>query len=54
MIDLNIKSLTTLSIMFIKDNLDNDVQLINVSSVAGYSVFSKAISYSASKIFVSS
>ncbi|AHK22332.1 SDR family NAD(P)-dependent oxidoreductase [Candidatus Hepatoplasma crinochetorum] len=54
MIDLNIKSLTTLSIMFIKDNLDNDVQLINVSSVAGYSIFSKAISYSASKVFVSS
>ena len=54
MLDLNIKTLTTLSIMFIRDNLDNDVQLINVSSVAGYGVFSGAISYSASKIFVAS
>ncbi|CRX36812.1 / sdh_1 / Serine 3-dehydrogenase /:227506 Reverse [Candidatus Hepatoplasma crinochetorum] len=54
MLDLNIKSLTILSIMFIKDNLDNDVQLINVSSTAGYSVFSAAISYSASKIYVAS
>jgi hypothetical protein len=39
MLDLNIKTLTTLSIMFIRDNLDKDVQLINVSSGAGYNIF---------------
>ncbi|AHK22348.1 NADP-dependent 3-hydroxy acid dehydrogenase YdfG [Candidatus Hepatoplasma crinochetorum Av] len=53
MLDLNIKTLTTLSIMFIRDNLDNDVQLINVSSGAGYNIFAWSINYSASKVFVS-
>ncbi|CRX37346.1 / / putative oxidoreductase / 225391:226740 Reverse [Candidatus Hepatoplasma crinochetorum] len=53
MLDLNIKSLTILSIMFIKDNLDNDVQLINVSSVGGYKMLSSAITYCATKVFVS-
>ncbi|BDV03488.1 MAG: oxidoreductase [Candidatus Hepatoplasma scabrum] len=54
MLDLNIKALTTLSIMFIKDNLDKDVQLINVSSTAGYNIISGEITYSASKVFVAS
>ncbi|BDV03487.1 MAG: hypothetical protein HPPSJP_2080 [Candidatus Hepatoplasma scabrum] len=52
-LDLNIKALTLLSMMFIKDNLDKDVQLINVSSVVGYNLFSAALTYSASKFFVS-
>ncbi|CRX37347.1 / / putative oxidoreductase / 225391:226740 Reverse [Candidatus Hepatoplasma crinochetorum] len=53
MLDLNIKALTLLSMMFIKDNLDNDVQLINVSSVGGYKMLSSAITYCATKVFVS-
>jgi short-subunit dehydrogenase len=36
MIDLNIKALTILTTLFIKDNLEKESQIINVSSVAGY------------------
>lgn len=53
LLDLNIKTLTILSIMFIRDNLNKDVQLINVSSGAGYNIFAWSINYSSSKVFVS-
>ncbi|BDV03302.1 MAG: oxidoreductase [Candidatus Hepatoplasma scabrum] len=53
MIDLNITALTIFSILFIKDNLNKDVQLINVSSTAGYKIWLGGIIYSASKFYVS-
>ena len=53
MLDLNIKALTLLSMMFIKDNLDKDAQLINVSSVGGYKILPTAITYCSTKVFVS-
>ncbi len=55
MIDLNIKTLTILSTLFVKDYSDiNGTQLINVSSIGGYSASKGAISYCATKFFVSS
>ncbi len=54
MIDLNVKALTTLTIKFIKDNFETDKQIINVSSIAGYSVSGSSSVYSATKFFVSS
>jgi hypothetical protein len=52
MIDLNARSLAILSTCFVRDNLNRDACLINVASLAGYSLFSTAIPYSASKFFV--
>ena len=54
MIDLNIKVLTELSLRFAKDRADDDVTLINVSSVGGYNQFSPAVTYCATKFYVSS
>ncbi|MCP4142884.1 MAG: SDR family NAD(P)-dependent oxidoreductase [Chloroflexi bacterium] len=54
MVDLNIKALMTLSLMFIKDYKDKDATLINISSGGGYFVFNKAVTYCATKFFVSS
>ncbi|CRX36811.1 / ydfG_1 / NADP-dependent 3-hydroxy acid dehydrogenase YdfG /:248358 Reverse [Candidatus Hepatoplasma crinochetorum] len=53
MIDLNIKALTDLTILFIKDNLNKEAQIINVSSAVGYFILPTGISYSASKFYVS-
>jgi short-subunit dehydrogenase len=36
MIDLNIKTLTDLTLLFIKDNINKETQIINVSSAVGY------------------
>ncbi len=52
MIDLNVRALAVLSVLFAKDNKDNDAQLINVASAAGYSLFAGAVPYSATKFFV--
>ncbi|MFK8023023.1 MAG: SDR family NAD(P)-dependent oxidoreductase [Ilumatobacter sp.] len=52
MIDLNIRALTVLSVLFTKDNKDNDAQLINVASAAGYALFAGAVPYSATKFYV--
>lgn len=53
MIDLNIKALTILTTLFIKDNFNSSKQIINVSSVAGYIGWGKEPTYSASKFYVS-
>ena len=54
MIDVNIKALTVLSLKFIQDYVDKDSTLINVSSGGGYFVLNKAVTYCATKFFVSS
>lgn len=53
MIDLNITSLTILSILFIKDHINRDSQIINISSTAGYKIWSGGVIYSATKFYVS-
>ncbi|MGQ6049305.1 SDR family NAD(P)-dependent oxidoreductase [Serratia sp. IR-2025] len=52
MLDLNIKALTTLSLLYTKDYADREATLINVASVGGYSVFDIAVTYCATKFFV--
>lgn len=54
LLDLNVKALALLSILYIKDNCDQEKQLINISSTAGYSIYNLAVSYCASKFFISS
>ena len=54
MINLNVGALTILSTLFTKDYGDVEgTQLINVSSVGGYSVVDKNVTYSATKFYVS-
>jgi len=53
-VNLNVKALMTLSLMFIKDYKDKEATLINISSGGGYFVFNKAVTYCATKFFVSS
>ena len=54
MLQLNIEALTILSTLFIKDYSDVEgSQLINVSSVGGYSVVDNNVTYSATKFYVS-
>jgi short-subunit dehydrogenase len=52
MLDLNVKALGLLSLMFVRDNLDKDATLINVASIAGYSLFPASIPYCATKFYV--
>lgn len=52
MINLNIRALAVLSTCFVRDNVNREACLINIASLAGYSLFSAAISYSATKFFV--
>ena len=52
MIDLNVRALAVFSVLFAQDNKDNDAQLINVASAAGYALFVGAAPYSATKFFV--
>lgn len=54
MIDLNIKALTDLSLRYMHDRVDDEVTLINVSSVGGYNQFTPAVTYCATKFYVSS
>jgi short-subunit dehydrogenase len=54
MINLNIRALSILSTSFVKDNISRKATLINIASLAGYSLFSTAIPYSATKFFVTS
>lgn len=54
MVDVNIRALMNLSLNFVKDNLDREATLINVSSGGGYFVLSGAVIYCATKFFVSS
>lgn len=54
MLHLNVEALTILSTLFIKDYSDTEgSQLINVSSVGGYSVVDNNVTYSATKFYVS-
>ena len=53
MLDLNIKALTTLSLNYVRDYRDKAATLINVSSIGGYKMFPTAVTYCATKFFVS-
>ncbi|TFZ51586.1 SDR family NAD(P)-dependent oxidoreductase [Serratia proteamaculans] len=52
MLDLNIKALTTLSLLYVKDYANQDATLINVASVGGYAIFDIAVTYCATKFYV--
>ncbi|MHC5248400.1 SDR family NAD(P)-dependent oxidoreductase [Enterococcus sp. LJL90] len=53
MIDLNIKALVYLSTKFVAQYKDVvGTTLMNVGSLAGYSIFNESVAYSASKFFV--
>ncbi|EMT6577014.1 MULTISPECIES: SDR family NAD(P)-dependent oxidoreductase [Providencia] len=55
LLNLNINTLAVLSLMFVRDNQNiDDSQLINVSSAGGYTIVPTAVTYCASKFFVSS
>ena len=55
MINLNVTAVAILSSLFVKDykNVEGS-QLINISSLAGYNIYSNTVSYNATKFFVSS
>ncbi|WP_242220138.1 SDR family oxidoreductase [Bacillus cereus group sp. BfR-BA-01380] len=54
MLHLNIEALTILSSLFVRDYSNvADTQLINVSSGGGYTIIANAITYCASKFYVS-
>ena len=53
MLQLNIISLTLLSHLFVRDYKRKPAQLINISSAGGYSMVPNAVTYCASKFFVS-
>ncbi|MBQ0343553.1 SDR family NAD(P)-dependent oxidoreductase, partial [Providencia rettgeri] len=55
LLNLNINTLAVLSLMFVRDNQNiDDSQLVNVSSAGGYTIVPTAVTYCASKFFVSS
>lgn len=54
MLNLNIKALAELSLKFVRDHADEDATLVNVSSVGGYYLFPIAVTYCATKFFVTS
>lgn len=51
MINLNAVALATLSTRFVQAKKDTDACLINVTSLAGYSLFSGSVPYCATKFF---
>lgn len=53
MIDLNVKTLTDLTLLFIKDNIEKETQIINIASAVGYFIWSPGVTYSATKFYVS-
>lgn len=54
MIHLNIEALTVLSSLYVSDYQDSDdAQLINISSRGGYMLVSNAVTYCATKFYVS-
>lgn len=54
MLRLNVEALTQLSSLFVRDFRDSEgAQLINVSSCGGYTIVPGAVSYCASKFYVS-
>jgi len=54
MLNLHIKALTEFSLKFARDHAEEDATLINVSSVGGYYLFPIAVTYCATKFYVSS
>ncbi len=54
MINLNIKALTDLSLLYVKDYADKDSTLINTASIGGYAQFDIAVTYCATKFYVAS
>lgn len=53
MIELNVKTLSILSMLYTRDYKDKEAQLINVSSVGGYLTMPTAATYVATKFYVS-
>ena len=53
MLQLNVISLTLLSHLYVRDYKHKPAQLINISSAGGYSMVPNAVTYCASKFFVS-
>lgn len=54
MLNLNINTLTILSTLFARDYADTEgAQLINVSSRGGYTIVEEAVTYCATKFYVS-
>lgn len=53
MINLNIASLVILSELFTRDYRQKPTQLINISSAGGYTIVPRAVTYCATKFFVS-
>ena len=53
MLALNVAAVTQLSIRYAADYRDKDAQLLNVSAVAGYTLLKGAVTYSATKFYVS-
>lgn len=54
MLRLNIESLTILSTLFVRDYEHVEgTQLINVSSIGGYTIYPETVTYSATKFYVS-
>lgn len=53
MLHVNVEALTILTTLFVKDYEDKeDTQVINISSVGGYEVYTAALTYSATKYYV--
>jgi short-subunit dehydrogenase len=53
MAQINMNALMTFSLLYIQDYVNQEVILLNVSSGGGYFVFNKAVTYCATKFFVS-
>ncbi|NGZ77337.1 SDR family NAD(P)-dependent oxidoreductase [Saccharibacillus alkalitolerans] len=54
MLHLNIEALTILSSLYVRDYADKEgTQLINISSRGGYSIVAEAVTYCATKFYVS-
>ncbi|TDL82807.1 SDR family NAD(P)-dependent oxidoreductase [Peribacillus frigoritolerans] len=54
MLHLNIEALTILSSLFVRDYSDHDgTQIMNISSGGGYTIIAEAVTYCATKFYVS-
>ncbi|WMN58581.1 SDR family NAD(P)-dependent oxidoreductase [Pseudoalteromonas xiamenensis] len=53
MLNLNVNALTMLSLNYVRDYHDKPATLINVASIGGYKMFPTAVTYCATKFFVS-
>ena len=53
MLNLNITALTILSHLFVRDYRQKDTTLINISSTGGYTIVPRAVTYCATKFYVS-